>query len=44
MVDMGHFWDLGWLDNCPSLACIRDAPEFAEARARTAERVAALFA
>jgi hypothetical protein len=43
-IDMGNFWDLGWLDHCTSLACIRDAPELAEARARTAERVSQLFA
>ncbi len=43
-IDWGHFWDLGWLDNCAALTVIRDTPEFAEARARTAERVAQLFA
>jgi len=43
-IDMGAFWDLAWLDHCAALDCIRDTPQLAEARARTAERVAMLFA
>jgi serine/threonine-protein kinase len=36
------FWALTWLDHCPALDSIRDAPELAAVRARTAERIAQL--
>jgi serine/threonine-protein kinase len=40
--DPRSFWSLSWLDACPALDTIRDAPEFATVRARTAERIAQL--
>jgi tetratricopeptide (TPR) repeat protein len=38
------FWGLSWLDHCPALDSIRDAPELAAVRARTAEKIAQLTA
>ena len=42
VTDTGAF-DVPWLDSCPALASVRDAPELADARARMERRAAAIL-